>query len=91
LRSWTYNIFPVPTMQPLMSCQQRPPRGLRCPKDSLSGDCSDLQPGLPNQVKGARPAPQSYAVLMTLFSWSPPRIIGVTGYSVNPGAQDSDA
>jgi hypothetical protein len=25
------------------------------------------------------------------FSWSPPRIVGVTGNSMNPGAQDPDA
>jgi ribonuclease HI len=51
------SIFPVPTMQSLMSCQQRPLHGLLCLKESLSGDCSDLQPRLPNRVKEARPAP----------------------------------
>jgi hypothetical protein len=30
-------------------------------------------------------------VLVALFSWNPPRIVGVTGDSVNPGAQDLDA
>jgi hypothetical protein len=28
---------------------------------------------------------------MALFIWSPPRIVGITGDSVNPGAQDLDA
>jgi hypothetical protein len=31
------------------------------------------------------------AVMVAQFSWSPPRIVGVTGNSMNPGAQDPDA
>jgi hypothetical protein len=50
---------PLPTMQSPMSYQQRsPPGGLRCPTGSSSGNCSDMQPGLPNRAKGARLAPR---------------------------------
>jgi hypothetical protein len=35
-----------------MSYQQRRTRGLLCLKESLSADCNNLQPSLPNQMKG---------------------------------------
>jgi hypothetical protein len=60
LRYWTCNMFPVTTMQSAMSYQQKPPCVLWCPKESLSDVCNDLQPSLPNQVKGARTTPQSW-------------------------------
>jgi hypothetical protein len=52
--------IPAPTTKSPMSCQQKPPHGLWCLKESLSSGCSDLQPDLPNGVKQARPAPRSW-------------------------------
>jgi ribonuclease HI len=59
-RSWTCTTFLVETMQSPMTCQQRPRLGLWSLKVSLKGGCSDLQPSLPNRVKGARSTPQSW-------------------------------
>jgi hypothetical protein len=57
----------------------------------VSGSCSDLQPGLPNQSKGGETSTLKLIVPMALFTWSPPRIVGLTRDSVNPSAQDPDA
>jgi hypothetical protein len=41
--------------------------------------------------EGGETGTSKLAVPVALFSWSPPRIVGVTGDSVNPGVQDPEA
>jgi hypothetical protein len=47
------------------------------------------QPTEPSE--GGETSTSKLAVPVTLFIWSPPSIVGVTGNSVNPDAQDPDA
>jgi hypothetical protein len=41
--------------------------------------------------EGGETSTSKLVVLVALFTWSPPRIVGVTRDSVNPDAQDPDA
>jgi hypothetical protein len=50
---------------------------------------SIAQPAEPG--KGSETSTLSLAVPAALISWSPPRIVGVTGDSVHLGAQDPEA
>jgi hypothetical protein len=47
------------------------------------------QPAKPSE--GSKTSTSKLAVPAALFIRSPPRIVGITGDSMNPGAQDSDA
>jgi hypothetical protein len=42
-------------------------------------------------VNGGETSTSKLAVLVTLFPWSLPRIVGITGDSVHPNVQDLDA
>jgi hypothetical protein len=63
-----------------MISQQRLPPRPQSQIVSLKDAYSNQQPSQPNRVKGARPAPHG-----------PPRIVGITGDSVHPIVQDSEA
>jgi hypothetical protein len=55
--------------------------------ESLKRDCHNLRLGLPNQ-SGCETSTSKLVVPVSLFSWSPPRILGITGDSVHPSVQD---
>jgi hypothetical protein len=44
-----------------------------------------------NPSEGGETSTSKLTVLTVLLPWSPPRVLGVTGDSVHPGAQDPEA
>jgi ribonuclease HI len=63
------------------------PRAENAVADDLSTKASTWAPVRPAEPgKGGETSTSRLAVLAVLISWSPPRIVGITGDSVHPGA-----